>query len=55
MTTTTKSGRDTHLVLDLKLWSQVEKMAKDEDRSVTATIRVLIKEALSARNGRKES
>jgi hypothetical protein len=41
--------RDTHLYFDEELRFQIEEIARDEDRSVTAAIRVLIKEALAAR------
>lgn len=46
------TGRDTHIYLDDKFWAQLDRIAKAEDRSVTATIRVLIKEALAARAGK---
>ena len=47
--TQTRAGRDTHLYLDDDAWVQLEAMADAEDRSITATIRVLIKEAMRAR------
>lgn len=48
-----KNIRDTHIYMDEKMWTQIESTAQKEDRSVTATIRVLIKEALEARKGSK--
>ena len=45
----TRAGRDMHLYLDDDTWAQVEAMANAEDRSITATIRVLLKEAMRAR------
>ena len=47
-------AKDTHIYMDTKLWEQIERVSKAEDRSVTATIRVLIKEALHQRNAAKE-
>jgi hypothetical protein len=45
----TRAGRDTHLYLDDEMWAQLQGIATAEDRSVTATVRVLIKEALRER------
>jgi len=45
----TRTGRDTHLYLDDEMWAQLQGIANTEDRSITATVRVLIKEALRAR------
>ena len=44
-----KTKYDTHIYLDAELWRRVESLAVETDRSVTATLRVLIKEALSQR------
>lgn len=43
-------GKDAHIKLDPALWAEVEATARAEDRSATATIRVLVREALAARN-----
>lgn len=45
-----KPDRDTHLYLPEDLWQQMMAAAEKEDRSVTAMIRVLVKEALQARS-----
>lgn len=42
--------RDVHVFLDETLWSQVQAIAKGDERSVTSAIRMLVKEALAARS-----
>ena len=44
--------RDVHVYFNEALWKRLEKLAASEDRSMTATVRVLIQEALAARNGK---
>jgi len=46
---TPKTIYDAHVVLDKDLWSKLEQISKAEERSVTATIRLLVREALAAR------
>jgi hypothetical protein len=52
-TATQRKSYDAHIYLDPELWAQLERMATKETRSITAMIRVLIKEGVAARkNGR---
>lgn len=44
--------RDTHIYMDTQMWGQLEAIAVEEDRSITATVRVLIKEAMAARGAK---
>lgn len=41
-----RNGRDTHLYLDDEMWEELAAMSARGDRSVTGTIRMLIKIAL---------
>lgn len=47
--------RDTHVYMDEKTWNQLESIAIAEDRSVTSTIRVLLKEAMESRGNQSTS
>jgi hypothetical protein len=47
-----KPGSFTHVVLDDEVQAQIKQIAKVEDRTIIATVRVLIKEALMARTSR---
>jgi hypothetical protein len=41
--------KQTHIYLDAEMWSELERMARAENRSVTGQIRALIKEAIKDR------
>ena len=40
---------ETHIYMDAQMWKQLEALAVADDRSITATVRVLLKEAMNAR------
>ena len=50
--TAQKMDRDTHIYMDGKTWDQLQAIATQEDRSVTATVRVLLREAMIARGAK---
>ena len=44
--------RDAHVYFDAETMTEIERLAAAEDRTVLATIRVLVREALASRRGR---
>jgi len=44
--------RDAHVYFDAETMTEIERLAAAEDRTVLATIRVLVREALASRKGR---
>lgn len=43
---------DTHIVFDLKTMNELKRLAKAEDSTIVRMVRVLVREALSARGAR---